>query len=481
MKMRFWRGNTQQELSEVLAACLEEIHSPEQIPACVSRHPEHAAELEPLLRSTFSLQRLMARPIREERRLAARRQFLQAAASQSWTASQYATGRLPGPQRTPNVLLRPLWSAFAPAAVAAALFVVALVPIMSLTSVSSLPGDWNYGFKRSAEHVRLALTLNPGDRLNLELAFHSRRLGEIERLAADGRLNDPVLVQQFADESSALVQNVSNNPQLGPSEALKVAEQTQAQVQALSDKVAPLASASVKPAVNDAVQQSQQVQLKATEVVQAKAEFAAAHSQPQTPSGKPIGRPKATLTPADNSDASTATETATPTASSGDQATATATAAAATPTAAPAATSTPVTIVPPAVVPPSTIRPPSSQPVLRVPPSTPTAVAPLLPPSQPPTASQQIVAKLLPAGQSSAFTYTGPEMPIPQALASIAGAYDAVFYTQPREHGGTPFEWYPGQSDPAIILEPGSLVVVHIKPGAPAALNFATAPDTLPH
>jgi hypothetical protein len=491
--MRIWHGGKAQDLSEILAACLEEIDSPAQIADCLERHPDHAAELAPLLRSALSFRQVMAAPIREDRRLEARRRFLQAAASHSWEASQYATGRLPGPRQTPNVLLRPLWSTFAPAVVAAALFVVALVPIMSLTSVSALPGDWNYGFKRSSERVRLALTLDPGARLNLELAFHTRRLGEIERLAADGRLNDPMLVQQFADESSALVQAVSVNPQLGPSEALKVAEQTQNQVQVLSDKVAPLASASVKPAVDDAVQQSHQVQLKATEVVQAKAESAATHSQPSGP--KQNGRTKSTLTPPTSSDSSSALASATPTATAtaaADSATATATATlpAATPTATPAPSSTAVTLVPPALAPPTTLRtptppvlrPPASQPSVSQPVVTqPTVAAPLIPPSQPPAASQQIVAKQLPPGQTTAFTYTGAEMPITQALSSIAGSYDAVFYTQPREHGGTVFEWYPGQSDPSIILEPGSQVAVHVKPGAPATLSFATAPEILPH
>jgi hypothetical protein len=466
--MRLWRTDNRDELDSLLAACLEEIDSPKQIAGCLADHPEHAAELEPLLRSAFAMRRAMAVPIRDEARLAARRRYLQAAATQSWGASQYASGRA---QRTPNVLLRPLWSAFAPAVVAAALFVVALVPIMSLTSVSALPGDWNYGFKRSAERVRLALTLNAGDRLNLELAFHSRRLGEIERLAADGRLNDPMLVQQFADESSALVQAVSSNPQLGPSEALKVARQTQDQVQVLSDKVAPLASASVKPAVVDAVQQSQQVQLKATEVVEAKAESAASR-QPTTPKPNPVGNSSATAT------GSTDTPAADTTATTSDAATATPTPS---PSATPAATSTAVTLVPPSLAPPTTLRTPVAAPVIRPPANQPTVAAPLVPPSQPPSASQQIVARLLPPGQTTAFTYTGAEMSISQALSSIAGAYDAVFYTQPREHGGTVFEWYPGQSDPSVILEPGSQVAVHVKPGAPASLSFAIAPEVLPH
>jgi hypothetical protein len=90
------------------------------------------------------------------------------------------------------------------------------------------------------------------------------------------------------------------------------------------------------------------------------------------------------------------------------------------------------------------------------------------------------VAKYLPAGQTTTFTYTGPELPIPQALASISGAYDAVFYTQPRQHGGQVYEWYPGQSDPSVLLENGSQVSIHVKPGQPATLTFGTPPDGSP-
>ena len=410
------------------------------------------AELEPLLRAAFRMQRSMAVPINEERRIAARRQFMMAAARQSHAAPAFVARRIGGPKAAPTVLLRPLWSAFAPAAVAAALFVVALVPIMSNHERQRSSRAWNYSFKRSTEQVRLALTLNPADRLDLELAFHSRHLGEIERLAAAGRLDSSVL-RDFTNETSALVQSVSSNPQLGPSEALKVVEQTQAQVQALNDKIAPLASASLKPDVATAVEQSQQVQLKASEVAQAKAD-----SSLTKPAGNNHTKSGLAIS------ASTATATATP---ATVDATTTATASPATATAtpqpigtpAPSATTAPasgtaVTLVPPAQSPP-TLRLPSSAPapILRPPTIASPTPTPLVPPSQPPIA-QEIVAKHLPAGQTTTLTYSGPELPIPQALASIAGAYDAVFYTQPREHGGQVYEWYPGQSDPSIILEP---------------------------
>jgi len=164
---QFWTRQQagKKDFGDILAACIDEANSSEAVERCLARYPEYADQLRPLLVATLSMRRGMAVPIREEPRLAARRQFLQAAARRSQTASGYAVGRPITPDRTPSVLLRPLWSAFAPAVVAAVFFVVALVPIMSITSASSLPGDWNYGFKRATERVRLALALDPADRL----------------------------------------------------------------------------------------------------------------------------------------------------------------------------------------------------------------------------------------------------------------------------------------------------------------------------
>ena len=84
-------------------------------------------------------------------------------------------------------------------------------------------------------------------------------------------------------------------------------------------------------------------------------------------------------------------------------------------------------------------------------------------------------SKSLAAGQTTTLVYFGPDLPITEALASISGAYDAVFYTQPKEHGGQVYPWYPGQSNPGELLETGALISVHIKPGAPAVLTFPVA------
>ncbi len=488
----------QAALSEELAVCLECVRAGQPIDAALSRYPADAAELEPLLRAALAARSGFAAPIRESRRLSARSEFLQAAARQS----RMATQRRARTQRPPSVLTRPLWSAFAPAVAAAALFVVALVPIMSLTSTNALPGDWNYGFKRSAEVVRLALTLNPADRLNLELAFHDRRLGELEQLAASGRLNDPTLVEQLTNETSALVQTVSHNPQLGPSEALKVVQQTQAQVQALNDKIAPLAPASVKPAITNAVQQTQQVEAQANEVAQAKVDAA----QTQYPHNG-LGVKNA------QSETATATPSPTPTATAAATETATASPSPS-PSATPATSGTVVAIVPPPQAPPIVRAPaaagasaPSPSTVLQ-PPSNPQAEAtggvpsgaaatgttitaaaprptpaptpaPLVPPVQPPN-GLTVVRMPLPAGQQTPFVYNGPALPIPQALASIAGQYDVLWFSPPG-YGGAVYPWYPGQSSPNELLEPGTLVTIHIKPGAPAILTYEVPGTTAGH
>ncbi|MGI8550460.1 MAG: DUF5667 domain-containing protein, partial [Dehalococcoidia bacterium] len=305
--MRFWEwpSSAERDFEAVLAACLEEADSREAIQDCLSRYPQYASTLDPLLHSSLSLRRAMAVPIREQQRLAARRRFLQAATRQAQAGPSYVQRRTAVHARTPAVLLRPLWSTFAPAIVAAVFFVVALGPIMALTSSSALPGDWNYGFKRSSERVRLALTLNPSDRLNLQLAFHERRLGEIERLASEGRLTDPTLVTSFTSETKALVNSVSDNPALGPSEALKVAQVTEAQALTLADKVEPNVGAPVQSAVAVAVNQSQQAQEKARSVAQVKEQeqalrpsrAAAGTTTATMPLAKKTASPQASHTP----------------------------------------------------------------------------------------------------------------------------------------------------------------------------------------
>lgn len=577
--MRFWQRQTveAEDFESILARCLERATSAEALRACLAEYPQQREQLEPLLTTALRLRGGYATPLRDDRRLEARRRYLQAAARQAEAAAPaYVAERTPRGARTHGVLLKPLWSTFAPAAVAAALFVGALLPILSLTSNSALPGDWNYGFKRSSERVRLALAPDPHERLDLQLAFHQRRLQEIERLASEGRLTDPNLLRSFDAETTALVNTVKANPALGPTEAQKVAQATQDQAQALQSQVEPRVPQAVQPAVVAAVDQSQQASHQATLVVQAKAQ--AASSRPQTaaastasasatadghsnrraatptsgarvtpgptasgtPQPSPVPSPTApasatadarpgasvsptpaqspTVTPTVTPSVSAAAATATPGTPVSPRATPillpalpppaapTSTvnrspavvlqppAPSGTGSASAAPTNEPVLIVPGATAstPPTRIVPPVSPPAAASPsptpapqhtplptpspaPNTPTpSPTPLVVPPQPP-ASSSVYTQVLPAGVESSFRYIGPTEAVPQALSSINGAFEYVFFTQPSR-GGYVYTWIPGESNPLIQLERGSFVTVKIRPGVPVTLSYRIMP-----
>ena len=91
------------------------------------------------------------------------------------------------------------------------------------------------------------------------------------------------------------------------------------------------------------------------------------------------------------------------------------------------------------------------------------------------TMPNQTFADALAPDALTSLTYVGVSMPVPQALSSISGAYDVVYFTQPKEHGGEVFSWYPGQSDTSALLETGAKLTIHTKPLAAATLIYPLA------
>lgn len=482
--MRFWDRSSamEREFERILAVSLDTARNPESVASILARYPEHAPRLEPLLRTTLAMRRGAEMPVREQQRLEARRQFQRAAAQRSSrTAPAYVAERKRA-EPVPVALLRPLWSTFAPVAVTALLFLVALVPLLALTSSSSLPGDWNYGFKRSTERVRLALTLDPTARFNLQLALHERRLGEIEHLAAEGRLSDPSVLKSFSNETETLVQTVSANPSLGPSEALKVAQISGTQAQVLAGTVTPNTQPAVQTAVVALVDQSQQAQAQASQAAKVK-EAATRPVPPDQGTGSgATGSATATATPSIHAAATAGTPraTASPSTTAGAMPSATA-------TGTPSANVTPGVTASP-LVPPRTalINPPPTPASIaatgRTPAvATPTPVpTPLLVPAQPTVVAQRVVAVLQPGQWTFVGEYVGPTLPVPEALASINGNYDAVYFTQPTSRGTFVYNWVPSQTGQPPILEYGSLLTIHTKPGVSATLTYTATPPPPP-
>ncbi len=169
----------ERQIAEALAASLDAVRGgTATVEDCLRRYPALAAELEPLLRTAATVQVLSRVSPREEARLEGRAALLQAAAKRSQPAAI-----IPRP-----VVRRRPWVAFVPAAIAAALFAAIAIPVLGSMDTGSTPGDWNYGFKRATERIRLAITTDPGERRLLRLEFASRRLDEIERLKATGHV-----------------------------------------------------------------------------------------------------------------------------------------------------------------------------------------------------------------------------------------------------------------------------------------------------
>src|SRR5579883_677373 len=176
-----WRSERrrERELAEALAASLDALRAgTASLEDCLRRYPRLKDELEPLLRTAATVQLLGRVAPREEARIAGRAAFLQAAARRAQ----------PVPVAPPPLARRRPWVAFAPVGIAAALFAAIAIPVLGSMDTGSTPGDWNYGFKRATERIRLALTTDPSDRRLLRLEFAARRLDEIERLKATGHV-----------------------------------------------------------------------------------------------------------------------------------------------------------------------------------------------------------------------------------------------------------------------------------------------------
>ena len=176
-----WRSERrrERELAEALAASLEAIRAgTASLEDCLRRYPRLADELEPLLRTAATVQVLGRVMPREEARLAGRAAFMHAAARR---AQPLPAAPVPIARRRP-------WVAFAPVGIAAALFAAIAVPVLGSMDTGSTPGDWNYGFKRATERIRLAVATDPSERRLLRLEFAARRIDEAERLSATGHV-----------------------------------------------------------------------------------------------------------------------------------------------------------------------------------------------------------------------------------------------------------------------------------------------------
>jgi hypothetical protein len=164
--------NKRTNFDDILNECLERLLRGESIEDCLSRYPEQAAELEPLLRTA------------QETHLAASikpsAEFRQRAGYQFQAAIRdMETGKSRG-----FLSWIPRW------ATVVSIVVIVLIAVSGTVAASanSLPGQPLYQVKLATESVRLAFTMSTLGKAELNAQFANERINEIVQIAGEGNV-----------------------------------------------------------------------------------------------------------------------------------------------------------------------------------------------------------------------------------------------------------------------------------------------------
>jgi hypothetical protein len=191
------------EFESILAQCMEDVqHQHRTLDECLQTYPHYAERLKPLLMAGLITTRLKS-PQLSQSSVEALEMKLRALMKQQRRVPQRRSGLAYGLTRLAAVLVVALLIAFGSGAGLVA------------ASSNSLPGDPLYGIKRLWEAIILALSPLTGPQDLLWQHIAETRLDEIERLAAEGKLNEAA----FVDFYSALYHfsgfsNVQNDPKI---------------------------------------------------------------------------------------------------------------------------------------------------------------------------------------------------------------------------------------------------------------------------
>ena len=172
-------------LSEILDTALARLSAGESVEACLADHPQHAAALAPLLRTSTLLQAHAATPPPPELEAWLPRGAREFSAIAEQLAPRYARRRT---RAAPRKLS--LQRTMATVAIATILMGVAA----DNASAASLPGETLYQWKRTKEDISLSLTIDPDVRSQLHVDYARRRLNEFNTLVTNGDVNNQALI-----------------------------------------------------------------------------------------------------------------------------------------------------------------------------------------------------------------------------------------------------------------------------------------------
>ncbi len=191
----------QQEFNQVLDSCLDQLlREGDSVESCLQRYPQHASELEPLLRTALVTRAVLdVTPVAKARA----RQALQAAMSRREAHSQRRnllgflgglSAQLTGSRR---------WAA---AATAATLLLALSGTGIVAASSESVPGQPLYPVKRAVEEARLVTTFDNQSKARLNASFASHRSQEMSVVASKGDLKGAERLAKEADKHLQQVQ-----------------------------------------------------------------------------------------------------------------------------------------------------------------------------------------------------------------------------------------------------------------------------------
>jgi len=194
------------EFDNILDECLERVIKGEDIEACLARHPEHAAELEPLLRTALETRKAVA--------IGPRPEFRQRAGYEFQTAIRDTQPK--GSRSFFRWQVR--W--MAPVALIIGLLMVGSGTVTAASS--SLPDEPLYRVKLATESVQLAFTPSALDKAELYARFADKRVEEIIKMADKGKVEQVEKTTERMNNELIAMANLAG-PGAGPSESAGVA------------------------------------------------------------------------------------------------------------------------------------------------------------------------------------------------------------------------------------------------------------------
>lgn len=148
----------------ILDNCLKEISSgASSLDECLARHPEHAAQLNPLLQTALKIERGRA---------------LQPSPAFKARTREELYAHMRAHPRRRVWTFSPVWRA----AVSLAVLVIAFFVTGTAFAQSALPGESLYAWKLSSERAWRAVA---PDKVAVDLSLADRRVGELTAIAAD--------------------------------------------------------------------------------------------------------------------------------------------------------------------------------------------------------------------------------------------------------------------------------------------------------